>query len=786
MKIYCGRKPLLLQKKGLISKKIFIAWIILSFAFSGVPSHAACPVSGFPDESICKTPCFPCTSMKNDHSPFAFDLCSIYEMARCHDPTILAAKQAQLAAQEALPQAAASFLPVLAAQATHQNAYDNGASFFSPPTTPGGIETENPKVGSYVSNVFTVTLEQPILHFEHWRKYEQACDQVKQANATFAAAEQDLMIRVSNAYFGVLQGVDQVYYATAQLTALKKFYDQTNERFKVGLIAITDVQIAKARHDSSVALVIAAKTELSNQLQKLRELVGYYVEHLLPLKDNICLPPPEPRDPEQWVVVALQQNFALKAQRYKTLVARDDIKITEMGHLPTLDLLGQSQRITPSNQVQLKGTTSQLTLQVNFPIFSGGSVISKTRQARHLFLQSDKETEALFRSVESNSRQFFLNVLTQISEAAAYKQAIASNQSALEATLASFNVGTRTIVDVLNAQTDLIQAQLNYATARYAYILQSFELKRAAGTLSPIDLCALNCWMKSTPADATLKTGEMSPSETLNYYKLPNTSRVSNEEQNKIMKNINTDPTNNTPPNPSAPNSPSSSLETQTTTITPPSMTTPPSATTPPSETTPTSAATPPLPTTPSSATTPATTPTNNSPVPNLPETNAAQPNQNNPSKPLLDPPANQPSDPQTSTTPSNTSTNNVPDPEPEPPKVLQSIPASPFGAEPPIKNIENPSEQDPTQKLTPQSKLDTLMNRVRYRVTSMAMDGTSNVDPAVKEDTTREQISEQPQHSEQPPRSELQEEITEHVSHMTEQELMNLVRYRVTSIAME
>lgn len=435
---------------------------------------------------------FSANTFAEDCTPKIFDLIDIYTIAIDNDPTLQAAKETQLAAIEALPQASAQFLPVILAQTTHTVNDYQGDSFFT-------LGIRGGTVGSYRNNVYALNLTQPILHFEHWEKYVQACDLVKQANATFASAEQDLMIRTATAYFAVLQAIENLMFATAQVNALQKFYEQTNERFKVGLIAITDVQIAKARHDSAVATEISAKTAIQNQYEKLDEIVGYRIPYLAPLKIDIKLPTPEPRDIETWVCTAINQNFDLLAARYKTWAAHADIKLNQFNHLPTLDLVGSLVRTTPSNQIQFKNTLGTLGFQMNLPLFSGGAVFSKTRQAKHQFLKTDRETETLFRTTESNTRQFYRNVLNQIAQVEALKQAVVSNQSALEATQASFNVGTRTIVDVLNAQTDLIQAQQNLAVARYTYVTQSLQLKRVAGLLSPEDLANINCWLNTPP-----------------------------------------------------------------------------------------------------------------------------------------------------------------------------------------------------------------------------------------------------------------------------------------------
>lgn len=502
-------------------------------------------------------PCFRYPPCYNPHD--AFDLVTIYALAVCNDATLQAAKEAQLAARELLPQASAQFLPVIQAQTQHLAAYNNGGNIFF---TQNGL-----KVGGYNSNTYALSLTQPILHFEHWKKYEQACAQVKQANATYIAAEQDLMVRSATAYFNVLKAFDTLYYARAQVEALGKFYDQTLQRFRVGLIPITDVQIAKASHDSAVAQEIIAQTDIANKYEALREIVGVCVEYLVPLKPEFNLVKPDPDDIESWACAAVKQNFTLQAQRFQTAAARDNIKINEFGHLPFVDVLGSSIFTNPTNQIQFANNTSTLTLQVTLPLFSGGAVLSKTRQARHTYLQTDKQTEALYRNVESQTRQFYRNVVTQISQVAAFKQAVISNRAALEATSASFNVGTRTIVDVLNAQTGLIQALLNLAVAKYTYITDSIQLKRSAGVLCPEDFCHINTWLqqgkvtgqdlKNLSQTINVKFNELqaltAQEQTPATPALPNSTEVPIIPGAPILRELPTTPAAPTPPPPSPP-----------------------------------------------------------------------------------------------------------------------------------------------------------------------------------------------------------------------------------------
>lgn len=417
-------------------------------------------------------------------SVLAEDLSAVFDLAQANDPTFQASRQTQLAEQEAKPQAQADFFPVLSATSQH-TAYHN--------TNNSQGNAASNRINYNQSN-YGLTLSQPIFYYQQWVNLSKASNQVKAANATFAAAEQDLIVRTVESYFNVLKAFDALKFAKAQQKAFAKFYEQTEERYKVGLIAITDVQIAKAKHDNAYAQVISAENELSDQKEKLAEITGQPIKQFSSLRKKLKLIPPEPADMTKWVETALDQNFSLQAAQYTSDAAKAEVRIQQGGHMPTVNINGNVNRQT-STPFSAKGTTSNIGLQVTMPIFSGGSITSKTRQAMHLYEKNQRDVETLHRQVKSNTRQAYRGVLTQISQAKALKQAIVSNASALEATEASFTVGTRTIVDVLDSQTNLIQAEQDYANARYDYILQTLRLKQAAGTLCPEDIKHINSWL---------------------------------------------------------------------------------------------------------------------------------------------------------------------------------------------------------------------------------------------------------------------------------------------------
>lgn len=423
----------------------------------------------------------------------AEDLLDIYRLAEMNDAVIQTAKETQLAAREVAPQARAQFMPVIQATASHAATDINyGSTTVSDPLTLASF----PPDLAYNQSIYSLSLNQPVFYYQQWVQLAKASEQVKQANATYAAAEQDLVVRTIRGYFNVLRAIDNLKFSKAATLAFDKFLEQTTQRFKVGLIAITDVEIARAQRDNAYAQEIAAANELENQKELLRIITGRKIDVYAYLKDNVTLRPPEPANMEKWVLQALEQNFTLLSARFQVQASKIDIKLNQANHLPTLNINGgiTSSTVIPTTP---KNTNRNIGLQVTLPIFNGGAVTSKTRQAVHTYEQIYYQMETTYRKTESDTRQAYRGVLTQISQVAALNQAVVSNNSALKATDAAFKVGTRTIVDVLNAQSNLIQAEKDRANARYDYIIQSTLLKQAAGILNPQDIRHINCWLTS-------------------------------------------------------------------------------------------------------------------------------------------------------------------------------------------------------------------------------------------------------------------------------------------------
>jgi len=406
----------------------------------------------------------------------ASDLVEIFELALTSDPEFLAAGADHRAAREILPQALAELRPrVRATFDTRWNERQHGTD--------------------YRSDHLTLGIEHPIYRRDRRIAIDQADRRIARADALYAAVRQDLALRVAERYFGVLEAEDELGFAQATLEAFEQQLAQSRQRFEVGLIAITDVEEAKAGFDLSRAQLLAAQNALDIAREALREMTGAYQERLAPLRET-HLVMPEPADIDQWTAIALEKNLRLLAARRDMETARQEIARIRAGHAPTLDAVGSFGLNDGDSGGALRETRrADVGLRLSFPLYSGGSILSRTRQSRHRYQRSLDLLERERRRVQRETRDAYLGVDSGISRVQALEQAVRSSQTAAEAIEAGFQVGTRTSVDVLNAQRDLFRARRDLSEARYRYVLDVLRLKRAAGTLSEDDLQLVSIWL---------------------------------------------------------------------------------------------------------------------------------------------------------------------------------------------------------------------------------------------------------------------------------------------------
>jgi outer membrane protein len=433
---------------------------------------------------------------------FATDLMDIYHQALENDTLFKNAYDTYMANSEATPQARAALLPQVGvtAQATRNRLHVNDGVFTVADAT-------------YNSTAWQVTASQAIFNYQAWAKVQQAKALVKAAQATFNDAAQNLILRTAQAYFNALLAQDTLNFAEAKKRANKRQYDQAQERFQVGLDPITSVYEAKAAYDQSVATVIAANNNKVNQSENLRTLTNHVYETIAPLRGGkIPLVKPQPNDVNQWVDTGLKQNYKLLSTKYNMEVARENVKALSAGNWPTIALQGNTAKT--ENQVKDNNpflpatqTQSSVGLALNFPVFQGGLVRSQTRQAQHNYQASSEMMEKAYRDVVVNSRIAFNTITDGISKVRADRQTIISQQNSLESTEAQFEVGTRTMVDVVNAQQRLFEAQNQLANDQYNLINSVLTLKYMSGTLNANDLELINSWLETTRVNGFFPTG---------------------------------------------------------------------------------------------------------------------------------------------------------------------------------------------------------------------------------------------------------------------------------------
>ena len=298
------------------------------------------------------------------------------------------------------------------------------------------------------------------------------------------------MVRVSERYFGVLEAEDEIGFAQATLEAFEQQLALSQERFAVGLLAITDVEEAKAGYDLARAEHIAAENALDIAREVLRETTGEYPGKLAAV-GRIQLVIPEPADIDRWSEVALEQNLRVLAAIHETVAAKWEIERIEAGHYPTIDAMG-SFSLHDSESRDGENLNAYVGLRLNIPLYTGGSILSRTRESRHRYQGTLAVLERTRRRVQREARAAFLSVDSGISRVRALQQSVRSSETAADEIAAGFQVGTRTSVDVLDAQRDLFRARRDLSRARYNYILNVFHLKRAAGILSEDDLCLIS------------------------------------------------------------------------------------------------------------------------------------------------------------------------------------------------------------------------------------------------------------------------------------------------------
>ena len=417
-------------------------------------------------------------------------LLDIYNEALDNDPTFKAAEYSYLADKELKVQGRAALLPSLTLSgSTNWNEYYQNKELQQ----------------QYNSFSTSARVSQPLFRLDTWFQYRQSKSLTDAAEADFAFEQQNLLVRTAELYFGVLRAIDNLNAAISEEKAIKKQLDQAKQRFEVGLSAITGVQEAQLAYDLSKASRIRTEGSLYSARESLNALIGREIFSLNELGDGLLIELPTPNSKEKWVELALENNYQLKAAYLRKKAAKSSARSVASNHLPKIDIVG-SQSESETNQFNYEGFNidgqgipvpsitgrRNYSIQLSMPLFQGGAVNSRRKQAYSQYERANENTLFTERRIIQEVRSQFSNVLTLVANVNAQKQAVVSATSALEATQVGYKVGTRNVVDLLQAEKNLYSAEKNLANAKYDYILSNIKLSLASGTITPADIVKIN------------------------------------------------------------------------------------------------------------------------------------------------------------------------------------------------------------------------------------------------------------------------------------------------------
>ncbi|WP_338767613.1 TolC family outer membrane protein [Massilia sp. METH4] len=409
----------------------------------------------------------------------AADLIQVYQQALANDATYASARNALTAGQERITQGRSELLPSVFLQGTHARSYGSN-------TPPAGLKSD----ADGHQNRYVLSLSQPLFNYAAWQGYEQSKLVQAQAEVQFAQAQQDLIVRVAQAYFDVLTAQDNLASIQAQKSATTEQLASAKRNFEVGTQTITDTHEAQAAYDLVVAQEFAAINALEVARTALQQIIGTAPATLATLRAGVTIAPPQPANIEPWISAAEADNFSVALQRLSVEIAKREISRSRAGHLPTVDLTANSARDSRSFMGVDRSNSIGVTWTV--PIFNGFAVTSKVRETIALEEKARNDLEANRRAAAQGARQAYLGVNSGLAQVKALEAAEVSSQSALESNKLGYQVGVRINIDVLNAQRQLYSTQRDLAKARYDTIMNGLRLKAAAGTLKADDLAPIN------------------------------------------------------------------------------------------------------------------------------------------------------------------------------------------------------------------------------------------------------------------------------------------------------
>ncbi|MUL08333.1 outer membrane channel protein TolC [Aliivibrio fischeri] len=419
----------------------------------------------------------------------ADDLAQVYNQAKENDPQLLRAAATKDAAFEAVNSSQSSLLPQINLTAGYNMTRSNYDS------------NEQDVLNAGIS------LSQELYQRSSWVSLDISEKTARQADSAYAAEQQGVILRVAQAYFDVLRANDNLEFVRAEKAAVARQLEQTKQRFDVGLSAITDVHDAQAQYDSVLANEVLTENQLVNSYEDLRVITGQGHTQLSVLDTKRFSASPSEQSSDSLIDEAQQKNLSLLAARISADVAKDNISLASSGHMPSLtfDASYGYTDVSGTNSPRTDYDSNDIKAGINLvvPIYTGGNTSSLTSQAEFQYIAASQDLEATYRDVTKNVRAFNNNINASIGALKAYEQTVISAKSALEATEAGFDVGTRTIVDVLDSTRRLYDANRNLANARYDYIISVLQLKQAVGTLSEQDIMDINMGLKANKTTQT-------------------------------------------------------------------------------------------------------------------------------------------------------------------------------------------------------------------------------------------------------------------------------------------
>lgn len=414
------------------------------------------------------------------------NLLEVYQLAQRNDPKFEAARYTLEAAREKIPQARAGLLPVVNVTG-NDNISRANTTFSNTPTVTRDVSTW----------AWTLQLTQPLLRVQNFYSYRESESLVEQAVAQYAEAEQDLILRVAQAYFDVLVAQESIDVAESQVQAMGEQLALAKRGFETGANAMTDVHEAQSRSDLARAQRVAALNDLENKRAELEKVIGQLPTTLAALQPAVVIPQPQPADPQAWIAQARENNPAVRAPQAALTAAEAEVKRNRAEHLPTLDFVASYGSNYASNSTiptdySTTAKTSQAGLQLTIPLYAGGLTSSRVTEAIANQSRLEAELELARRQAGTDARQAYAGITNGLSQVEALDSAVESSRSAVKGNQVGYKLGIKMNIDVLNAEQQLYTAQRDLAKARYDTIVQGLKLKAAAGVLSEADLVTIN------------------------------------------------------------------------------------------------------------------------------------------------------------------------------------------------------------------------------------------------------------------------------------------------------